>query len=63
MSALQQVAKKLGLKMNEVDFYEPFMDEPVHIPDKPYSEEELVDFVTEHRRYVGYRMFLGKGSG
>lgn len=49
--------------MNEVDFYEPFMDEPVHIPDKPYSEEELVDFVTEHRRYVGYRMLLGKGSG
>ncbi|NXQ39885.1 CASQ2 protein, partial [Catharus fuscescens] len=44
------VAKKLGLKMNEVDFYEPFMDEPVHIPDKPYSEEELVDFVREHRR-------------
>lgn len=63
MSALQQVAKKLGLKMNEVDFYEPFMDEPVHIPDKPYSEEELVDFVTEHRRYVAYRMLLGKRSG
>lgn len=47
---MQQVAKKLGLKMNEVDFYEPFMDEPVHIPDKPYSEEELVEFVKEHRR-------------
>ncbi|NXI49825.1 CASQ2 protein, partial [Chloroceryle aenea] len=44
------VAKKLGLKMNEVDFYEPFMDEPVHIPDKPYSEEELVEFVKEHKR-------------
>ncbi|NWQ79531.1 CASQ2 protein, partial [Columbina picui] len=50
------VAKKLGLKMNEVDFYEPFMDEPVHIPDKPYTEEELVEFVTEHKRYVMCRM-------
>lgn len=49
--------------MNEVDFYEPFMDEPVHIPDKPYSEEELVDFVREHRRYVAYRMLLDKASG
>uniref|UniRef100_A0A8D0HP91 Calsequestrin n=1 Tax=Sphenodon punctatus TaxID=8508 RepID=A0A8D0HP91_SPHPU len=44
------VAKKLGLKMNEVDFYEPFMDEPVLIPEKPYTEEELVDFVQEHKR-------------
>ena len=46
-----QVAKKLGLKLNDVDFYEPFMDEPVRIPDKPYTEEELVEFVNEHRRY------------
>lgn len=46
-----QIAKKLGLKLNEVDFYEPFMDEPVHIPDKPYTEEELVEFVNEHKRY------------
>lgn len=61
-SALQQVAKKLGLKMNEVDFYEPFMDEPVHIPDKPYTEEELVEFVKEHKRYVAYRMLLAMGS-
>lgn len=37
--------------MNEVDFYEPFMDEPVPIPDKPYTEEELVEFVKEHQRY------------
>ncbi|XP_074856658.1 calsequestrin-2 isoform X2 [Carettochelys insculpta] len=44
------VAKKLALKLNEVDFYEPFMDEPVHIPDKPYTEEELVEFVQEHKR-------------
>lgn len=47
---LLQVAKELTLKMNEVDFYEPFMEEPVTIPGKPYSEEELVEFITEHRR-------------
>uniref|UniRef100_A0A4X2KPN1 Calsequestrin n=1 Tax=Vombatus ursinus TaxID=29139 RepID=A0A4X2KPN1_VOMUR len=44
------VAKKLTLKMNEVDFYEPFMEEPTAIPDKPYTEEELVEFVKEHQR-------------
>uniref|UniRef100_A0A452EL71 Calsequestrin n=1 Tax=Capra hircus TaxID=9925 RepID=A0A452EL71_CAPHI len=44
------VAKKLSLKMNEVDFYEPFMEEPIAIPDKPYTEEELVEFVKEHQR-------------
>ncbi|ELK05947.1 Calsequestrin-2 [Pteropus alecto] len=44
------VAKKLSLKMNEVDFYEPFMDEPIAIPDKPYTEEELVEFVKDHQR-------------
>lgn len=45
-----QIAKELTLKMNEVDFYEPFMEEAVTIPDKPYTEEELVAFITEHRR-------------
>ncbi|XP_005357169.1 calsequestrin-2 isoform X1 [Microtus ochrogaster] len=44
------VAKKLSLKMNEVGFYEPFMDEPIVIPNKPYTEEEIVEFVTEHQR-------------
>ncbi|KAK3510382.1 hypothetical protein QTP70_005858 [Hemibagrus guttatus] len=44
------VAKQLTLKMNEVDFYEPFMDEPVTIPGKPNSENEIVDFVNRHRR-------------
>ncbi|XP_053471986.1 calsequestrin-2-like isoform X1 [Ictalurus furcatus] len=44
------VAKQLTLKMNEVDFYEPFMDEPVTIPDKPNSENEIVAFVNRHRR-------------
>lgn len=46
------MAKALTLKMNEVDFYEPFMEEPVTIPDKPNSEEEIVAFITEHRRYL-----------
>ncbi|XP_038613953.1 calsequestrin-2 [Tachyglossus aculeatus] len=44
------VAKKLGLKPNQVDFYEPFMEDPVPIPEKPYTEEELVDFVKQHGR-------------
>lgn len=49
-SVIFQVAKELTLKMNEVDFYEPFMEEAVTIPDKPHTEEELVAFITEHRR-------------
>lgn len=56
---LFQVAKKLSLKMNEVDFYEPFMDEPIAIPDKPHTEEELVDFVKEHQRYPRWHEWMG----
>jgi len=52
------VAKKLTLKLNEIDFYEAFMEEPVTIPDKPNSEEEIVSFVEEHRRWG-----LGKPLG
>lgn len=50
VSVMFKVAKELTLKMNEVDFYEPFMEEPVTVPDRPNSEEEIVAFVTEHRR-------------
>lgn len=46
-----KVAKKLTLKLNEIDFYEAFMEEPVTIPDKPNSEEEIVNFVEKHRRW------------
>lgn len=46
-----QVAKALELKLNEVDFYEPFMDNPVLIPGKPYTEEELVKFIEDNDRY------------
>ncbi|KAF0022002.1 hypothetical protein F2P81_025745, partial [Scophthalmus maximus] len=46
----KSVAKELTLRLNEVDFYEPFMEEPVTIPGKPLSEEDLVEFITEHRR-------------
>lgn len=49
-SDVLQVAKELTLKLNEVDFYEPFMEEPVTIPGKPHSEEELIEFINEHRR-------------
>uniref|UniRef100_A0A673AY66 Calsequestrin n=1 Tax=Sphaeramia orbicularis TaxID=375764 RepID=A0A673AY66_9TELE len=45
-----KIAKKLKLKMNEVDFYEPFMDEPSTIPGRPYTEDELVDYIEEHDR-------------
>uniref|UniRef100_A0A4W4H344 Calsequestrin n=1 Tax=Electrophorus electricus TaxID=8005 RepID=A0A4W4H344_ELEEL len=45
--ALLQVAKQLTLRMNEVDFYEPFMDEPVTIPGKPNAEDEIVDFINQ----------------
>lgn len=38
--------------MNEVDFYEPFMEEPVTIPGKPYNEDELVEYIEEHDRCV-----------
>ncbi|KAG9473041.1 hypothetical protein GDO78_015320 [Eleutherodactylus coqui] len=46
----KSVAKSLTLKINEVDFYEAFMDEPITIPDKPYTEDELVDFINKHKR-------------
>uniref|UniRef100_A0A8K9WQC4 Calsequestrin n=1 Tax=Oncorhynchus mykiss TaxID=8022 RepID=A0A8K9WQC4_ONCMY len=45
-----KIAKKLNMKLNEVDFYEPFMEEPVTIPGKPYTEAELVDYIEEHDR-------------
>lgn len=38
--------------MNEVDFYEPFMQEPVTIPGKPYIESELVEYIEQHDRSV-----------
>ncbi|RXM33883.1 Calsequestrin-2 [Acipenser ruthenus] len=44
------VAKKLTLKMNEVDFYESFMEDPVTIPGKTHTEEEIVEYVNEHKR-------------
>ncbi|XP_061664536.1 calsequestrin-1-like isoform X2 [Syngnathoides biaculeatus] len=45
-----KIAKKLKLKMNEADFYEPFMEESVTIPGKPYTEAELVEYVERHDR-------------
>ncbi|XP_058638870.1 calsequestrin-1b isoform X4 [Onychostoma macrolepis] len=45
-----KIAKKLNLKMNEVDFYEPFMNNPVTIPGKPYMEDDIVSFIEEHDR-------------
>lgn len=47
-----QIAKKLKLKVNEVDFYEPFMGEPVTIPGKPYIESELIEYIEQHDRWA-----------
>uniref|UniRef100_A0A8D3BXA0 Calsequestrin n=1 Tax=Scophthalmus maximus TaxID=52904 RepID=A0A8D3BXA0_SCOMX len=46
------VAKHLSLKMNEVNFYEPFMEEPAILPGRPLSEMDIVEFVNQHRRGV-----------
>ncbi|CAK6978672.1 calsequestrin-2-like [Scomber scombrus] len=46
----KSVAKHLSLKMNEVNFYEPFMEEPAILPGRPLSEMDIVDFVNQHRR-------------
>ncbi|KAM9328001.1 calsequestrin-2-like [Pholidichthys leucotaenia] len=46
----KSVAKHLSLKMNEVNFYEPFMEEPVVLPGRPLSEMDIVEFVNQHRR-------------
>uniref|UniRef100_A0A8C2PQW7 Calsequestrin n=1 Tax=Cyprinus carpio TaxID=7962 RepID=A0A8C2PQW7_CYPCA len=45
-----KIANKLNLKMNEVDFYEPFMNKPVTIPGEPYTEDDIVSFIEEHDR-------------
>ncbi|XP_055021712.1 calsequestrin-2-like isoform X2 [Boleophthalmus pectinirostris] len=46
----KSVAKHLSLKMNEVNFYEPFMEEPAILPGRPLTEMDIVEFVTQHRR-------------
>ncbi|XP_033837513.1 calsequestrin-2-like [Periophthalmus magnuspinnatus] len=46
----KSVAKHLSLKMNQVNFYEPFMEEPAVLPGRPLTELDIVDFVTQHRR-------------
>ncbi|XP_061571589.1 calsequestrin-2-like [Cololabis saira] len=46
----KSVAKHMSLKMNEVNFYEPFMEEPAILPGRPLTEMDIVDFVNQHRR-------------
>lgn len=48
------MAKHLSLKMNEVNFYEPFMEEPAILPGRPLSELDIVEFVNQHRRSAVY---------
>lgn len=38
--------------MNEVNFYEPFMEEPAILPGRPLSEMDIVEFVNQHRRLI-----------
>ncbi|XP_046698563.1 calsequestrin-1b isoform X1 [Silurus meridionalis] len=45
-----QIAQKLKLDLNEVVFYEPFMNVPTLIPGKPYTKAELIDFIDNHKR-------------
>uniref|UniRef100_A0A8V1ADZ3 Calsequestrin n=1 Tax=Gallus gallus TaxID=9031 RepID=A0A8V1ADZ3_CHICK len=45
-----KVARKLTLKLNEIDFYEPFMEEPLTLPAPPHGKEEIAAFVGEHKR-------------
>jgi hypothetical protein len=46
------VAKHLSLKMNEVNFYEPFMEDPSILPGRPLSEMDIVEYVQQHRRWA-----------
>uniref|UniRef100_A0A8D3E763 Calsequestrin n=1 Tax=Scophthalmus maximus TaxID=52904 RepID=A0A8D3E763_SCOMX len=55
------VAKHLSLKMNEVNFYEPFMEEPAILPGRPLSEMDIVEFVNQHRR-LHFAVFLVTGN-
>ena len=45
------MARKLTLKLNEIDFYEPFMEEPLTLPAPPHGKEEIAAFVGEHKRW------------
>lgn len=52
------MAKHLSLKMNEVNFYEPFMEEPAILPGRPLSEMDIVEFVNQHRRFALFFLFF-----
>lgn len=44
--------------MNEVNFYEPFMEEPAILPGRPLSEMDIVEFVNQHRRWMRFLYIL-----
>ena len=44
--------------MNEVDFYEPFMEDSVTIPGKPYIESELVEYIEQHDRFLLHKQLI-----
>ncbi|KAM9368282.1 calsequestrin-1 isoform 2-T2 [Phaethornis superciliosus] len=45
-----KVAKKLRLRLNKINFYQPFLEEPLPIPGSPRTRGEIVDFVERSRR-------------
>uniref|UniRef100_A0A8B9JSQ4 Calsequestrin n=1 Tax=Astyanax mexicanus TaxID=7994 RepID=A0A8B9JSQ4_ASTMX len=54
-----KIARKLKLNLNEVDFYEPFMEDPVTIPGMPYTEAEIVEYIEEHERFITSLILAG----
>uniref|UniRef100_A0AAX7T8E5 Calsequestrin n=1 Tax=Astatotilapia calliptera TaxID=8154 RepID=A0AAX7T8E5_ASTCA len=59
----KSVAKHLSLKMNEVNFYEPFMEEPAIVPGRPLSEIDIVEYVTQHRRLISDNFVVSSLDG
>lgn len=45
--------------MNAINFYEPFMEEPAILPGRPLSEMDIVEFVTQHRRWISLYVQIG----
>ncbi|KAM9251958.1 LOW QUALITY PROTEIN: calsequestrin-1 [Cariama cristata] len=51
-----KAAKKLTLKLNKIDFYEPFVEGPLTIPSWPNSKEEIVAFGEGHKRATLWKL-------
>lgn len=49
--------------MNEVNFYEPFMEEPAILPGRPLTEMDIVEFVNQHRRLMRFVLLIMSFKG